>query len=324
MSRADGGCTCRADARDADGLFSPSKLLDVTEQAMSRVPSMPGSERMCIFCTDRCSVAADVISDAANEVAGTYLPHVCDRRVPGWVVRGVTAVVVSCDGDDEGMVEVLRELASRGCEVLCISSGGALERTSAELGARFTAIPDGISEGEVPWHVLGTIAATVQACGIFDAADMLSRAILGAKLALGDLAEHAVEISRQLEGGVVAAYSTSDVRAIAPFWRMTLGEATGDISFCGELPEFDHNELVGWSDQNVHAPELRILVIRSGVRSALVGTIVRCMLEVLEENGRRTVVADVGGGSSMDRDVKGMVLAVMVASIIGRRVRWPG
>ena len=85
----------------------------------------------------------------------------------------------------------------------------------------------------------------------------------------------------------------------------------------GELPEFDHNELVGWSDPNVHAPELMMLVLKGARSDGLVQTIVDCMLEVLDENGRKVTVVDLGSGSSFARCIRGMMLADAVAKRVG-------
>ena len=113
-------------------------------------------------------------------------------------------------------------------------------------------------------------------------------------------------------------YSTSDVHASAVSFRESLSDA-GHLSFTGELPEFDHNELVGWSDPNVHAPELRMVVLKGGSPSDLVNTIVDCMEEVLCENGREVVEADIGSGSSLQRNLRGMLVGMDVADLMGGR-----
>ena len=242
--------------------YWPSRLIDIARSASETRVDAEASGRMCVFCNDVCGVAADVISDAANESASVCVPHICDNRVPGWVVPGVRAVLVSHDGDDEVMIRILDDLLSRGCEVICISSEGEMIASCRDAGCDVHLIPSD-------------------------------------------------------------AYSTSDIRASARYWRQMMGSARSDIAFFGELPEFDHNELVGWSDPNVHAPELRILVIKGAVQSQLVTEILRCMLEVLEENGRHAIVADLGSGDSMTKNIRAMVLARMVAEASREVCRWP-
>lgn len=303
--------------------YWPSRLIDIARSASETRVDAEASGRMCVFCNDVCGVAADVISDAANESASVCVPHICDNRVPGWVVPGVRAVLVSHDGDDEVMIRILDDLLSRGCEVICISSEGEMIASCRDAGCDVHLIPSDVDETEAPWFVLGLLSAIVQASGLFDASDMLDAALSSAVASREDLEGQVGPTADALSDGVVAAYSTSDIRASARYWRQMMGSARSDIAFFGELPEFDHNELVGWSDPNVHAPELRILVIKGAVQSQLVTEILRCMLEVLEENGRHAIVADLGSGDSMTKNVRAMVLARMVAEASREVCRWP-
>lgn len=301
----------------------PSGAIDRVKAASETRVDMGTSARMCVFCNDVCGVAADVISDAANESASVYVPHICDNRVPGWVVPGVRAVLISYDGDDGIMLRILNDLLSRGCEVVCISSEGRVTTSCRDAGGVVFPIPSDVGEAEAPWFVMGLLSAIVQSSGLFDASVMLRDALRSAEASRDDLEGQVADVANELSGGVVAAYSTSDIRASARYWRHMVGSARSDISFFGELPEFDHNELVGWSDPNVHAPELRLLVIRGEVQSRLVTEILRCMLEVLEENGRHAVVMDLGSGDSMTKNIRAMILARMVAEALREVCRWP-
>lgn len=301
----------------------PSGFIDRAKAAAETQVDMGTSARICVFCNDFCGVAVDVISDAANESASVYVPHICDNRVPGWVVPGVRAVLVSYDGDDETMLRILNDLSSRGCEVVCVSSEGRITASCRDAGGVVLPIPSDVGEAEAPWFVMGLLSAMVQSSGLFDASLMLRDALRSAEASRDDLEGQVADVANELSGGVVAAYSTSDIRASSRYWRRIVGSARSDISFFGELPEFDHNELVGWSDPNVHAPELRLLVIRGEVKSRLVTEILRCMLEVLEENGRHAIVADLGSGDSMTKNIRAMVLAWMVAEALEEVCRWP-
>ena len=303
--------------------FWPSRLIDVARSASETRIVMEASDRMCVFCNDFCRVVADVISDAANESASVYVPHICDNRVPGWVVPGVRAVLISYDGDDGTMLRILDDLLSRGCEVVCVSSEGRIAASCRDAGGVVLTIPSDVSEAEVPWFVMGLLSAIVQSSGLFDASAMLRDAMVSAEASRDDLERQVAYVANELSGGVVAAYSTSDIRASSRYWRQTVGSARSDISFFGELPEFDHNELVGWSDPNVPAPELRLLVVRGEVQSRLVTEILRCMQEVLEENGRHAIVVDLGSGDSMTKNIRAMILALMVAKALEGVCRWP-
>ena len=62
---------------------------------------------------------------------------------------------------------------------------------------------------------------------------------------------------------------------------MAINEDTAGRAFYGELPEFDHNELVGWFDRNPHAPELRVVVLKGRTGSDLLDFIVDNIMAIL-------------------------------------------
>lgn len=261
------------------------------------------SGEVCVFGTDSASLAGDVMSDLADESFGFGIPMICDNRVPGWVCGSTTAIIVSQSGDAAAM-EVYRELVSRGSTTMCITSDGPLGDACVRDGGCLVRIPEGLAPEAATAYALGAMLAMFS-----EACDRLQERV---EVAIASLIEFrdgiAAEIGdmpEQLDGRVVSVYSTSDTHACAKRWKCLGGE---DLTFYGEMPEFDHNELVGWSDPNAHARDLAILVLRGVNPSALVTDIVTCMIEVLRENGRQVHVLDIGGGSTLERNIRGIML----------------
>ncbi|MDO5852759.1 MAG: SIS domain-containing protein [Thermoplasmata archaeon] len=274
---------------------------------------------VCIFCADLCCPAAEAVSNLADEVGRVPVPVVCDSRVPGWVGPGTDAILVSYSGDCPAVLTARETLRARGCRIHAVTSGGQLLRGFSR-GEDLALVPAGLGPSGAVASVLGTLCAMVSGMGVLDAMPHLRRAADSARARMDDLDRVASAAATKLSGGVVAAYSASDVSACSRRVMDAVRQSTGDLSFYGELPEFDHNELVGWSDPNAHAPELRMLVLRSGRSGGLVAIIVECMMEVLEENSRDVASAGLGDGGSLSRNVAGMILADMIA---GRLARWP-
>lgn len=296
-----------------DGVLDlcPSHTAAARKALSEDVPTID-ADRICIFSVDMCSVSAGVISDAADQVSDTYVPHICDDRVPGWVDKDVVAIIASYSGDCPEMLSVFDDLSDRGCTVVCVTSGGELMRRSRDAGVTVIEMPEGLDDRDVVWYSLGTLAMIVQRAGMFPAADLVAAGLDHIDGSIDLLKAEASALAYSIEDKVVAVYSTSDSLSCSRYWKYTVGEATGDPAFCGELPEFDHNELVGWSDPNSHAPELQMVVLKGSTYGHLVSSIVHCMEEVLIENGRPVTVIDIGSGDSMCRNMVGMVLADMV------------
>lgn len=291
-------------------------FLDAVREGMRVRVDIPRTDSVCVFGTDSCSIAGEVLSDAADELSSHPLTCVRDGRIPGWVGPGTEAILVSYEGDCQEAFPVLEALRGRGCGIHVLTAGGTI--CNPLHPSEMVLLPMGLEGHEAMGYVLGALAATVQATGLFDAADALESALEALEEDAGHSDDDAVLVARALEGNVGAVYSTSDVHASAVSFRESLSDA-GHLSFTGELPEFDHNELVGWSDPNVHAPELRMVVLKGGSPSDLVNTIVDCMAEVLRENGREVVEVDIGSGSSLQRNLCGMLVGMDVADLMGGR-----
>ena len=271
-------------------------FFDAVREGMRVRVDISRTDSVCVFGTDSCSIAGEVLSDAADELSSHPLTCVRDGRIPGWVGPGTEAIMVSYEGDCPEAVPVLEALRGRGCGIHVLTAGGTI--CNPLHPSEMVLLPMGLEGHEAMGYVLSALEALEGDMGSSD--------------------EDAVRIARALEGNVGAVYSTSDVHASAVSFRESLSDA-GHLSFTGELPEFDHNELVGWSDPNVHAPELRMVVLKGGSPSDLVNTIVDCMEEVLCENGREVVEADIGSGSSLQRNLRGMLVGMDVADLMGGR-----
>ncbi|MDO5862227.1 MAG: SIS domain-containing protein [Thermoplasmata archaeon] len=285
---------------------------DIMETAARSYHGCGEADSVCIFCADLCCPAAEAVSNLADEVGGRPVALVCDSRVPGWVGPGTDAIVVSYTGDCPAMLAVRDKLRARGCRIHYVTSGGELLRGFAR-GEDLALVPARLGSSGAVASVLGTLCAMVSGMGVLDAMPHLARAADSARARMEDLDSAAAKVSERLSGGVVATYSASDVSACSRRVMDAVRQSSGDLAFYGELPEFDHNELVGWSDPNSHAPELRMLVLRSGRSGGLVGIIIECMMEVLEENSRDVASLSLGDGGSLSRNVAGMILADMVA-----------
>lgn len=264
------------------------------------VEDCPEAIRACMFSIDFCAAVCLAVSDIADSRGGIRIPTFCDTRVPGWVGPGTDAIVVSGSGssDTRDLCDLLR---SRGCRVHCIAPAGGFSGYAAADGARFIAIPDGLDSSEAVAFSLGALCSMISLMGILDARSELDSV-------LSDCSDIPVP-TEILTGDIAGVYSTTDVCACSKRWADLIMEIEGIPAFRGELPEYDHNELVGWSDPNLHSEGLRMIVLRSEEDGGMVSIIVKHMLEVLAENGRRVEVVDIGAGSTLMRDVRGMMLA---------------
>lgn len=276
-----------------------------------RVPSRV----TCIMCVDHCLPAALAVSELMDELRLGPVPVVSDLRLPGWISEDSTVILLSCSSDQAQAMVAYERLKSRGAQVIPVLTRGELLAMCDRDGLGGSVLPDGPDEDSAVGHAIGTMVAIIDAGGADGVCDFVREQL--STISSEGMGSVADSVAESIRGKVVSTYAPSDDLAVAMRWRIVLGTASDELTFMGELPEFDHNELVGWSDPNVHAPELMMLVLKGARSDGLVQTIVDCMLEVLDENGRKVTVVDLGSGSAFARCIRGMMLADAVAKRVG-------
>lgn len=295
-----------------------------TEQLVTALSMTLGNvdhcSQVCLFGIGHSAVAGEIISDYADECCETPIPMMNDPRVPGWVQPGVDGILMSYSGYPEEMEKIYDELRRRGCRVHCITSGGWLAERCRMDHEHLILVPTGLGSMNSTGLMLGVLASLLQEMGVCQVRDQLWAMIPMIRRFMdenGSGSEKSVSIASLLYGRISAIYSTTDMRISSKRWKLAINEVVGDLAFFGEFPEFDHNEIVGWSDPNAHALQLVPVILR-GEGSGLTSRLMSFMTEVLVENGREVVVVDISGDSSLSRNICGVILGDSVVADMKR------
>lgn len=283
------------------------------------------AERVCMFGFGFSTTAIDLLSSYSDDCSPTHVVAVSDRTVPRWVGKGTDVILLSYSGNTAEILDVFDTVTERGCRVLCITSGGRLLPLAREAGVRTLLLPSGMSARTATGYEIGLLSKVLQAMGACDAEKDM-RALLPSVEAFRDsmaASDDVVRIADALSGKVPAIYGTVDMRAAFRRWKLAINEDAGSIAFFGDLPEFDHNELVGWFDDNEHAPELRIVVLKGKTDSKLLDFIVCSMIDILHEVGRPVQVVDFEG-RSLQKSICGIIMGDAVAKELAGRCRVDG
>ena len=97
---------------------------------------------------------------------------------------------------------------------------------------------------------------------------------------------------------------------------MSLNEDMGIPSFCGELPEFNHNEIVGWANHNQEDDDLRIVMLRGKYKRQVLSDIIDKTVEVLEENGRHVIDIKILGNDAIEKNMRAILLADYISQLM--------
>ena len=176
--------------------------------------------------------------------------------LPEWVGRNCLVFAVSYSGSTEETVAALEEAHDRGARAVTISSGGPLREMADRFGLAHIGIPAGLQpRASLGYLTLPILASLVEMGLIPDIQDDVDETV--AVLAEIERRCHrsrsrqenpAKDLASRLHGNVPIVYGGPGLGAVAAYrFKCDLNEYGKTPAFWHQLPELDHNEIVGWN-----------------------------------------------------------------------------
>ena len=275
-------------AADISSVYSSAgavlSLPELIAEGLKTQFKVSDSSSLYIFATGPTSVAAQFIADASNKYPYRVI-SVVDSRVPGWIGEKDDVLIISYSGNTPKITEIYSELRQSRCRIRCMTSGGILADMCRENGTETIFLPEDLDPRTAVGMEIGITASLLKSFGYSHIYDMLSSFIAPLKSYRDSLLadpSRVNEVAKELSGNIPAVYSVVDSVAAAKRWKLSIDEDVRSPAFYGEIPEFDHNELVGWADENAHAKSLRIVVLMLRSEYEQYKKVMDCMLAVLE------------------------------------------
>ena len=230
-----------------------SSLAEVFGGAGTAPPARPTGLVVCGMGGS--AIGADLVLACLPRLS---VPAVVVRgySLPAWVDPRALVVAISCSGDTEETLTCAVQALERGCVPICVASGGALAALAEERSLPVLAVPAG---GNSPRASLGYLSmpllATLEAAGLCadasaDVDETVALLRTGNDL-LGPQAPDATHAAKRLAAHLhkkqAVVYGAGLTVPAARRWKGQINENAKAPAFWNELPELDHNELMGWT-----------------------------------------------------------------------------
>ena len=188
------------------------------------------------------------ISDATNFSQVTSWNN---YGLPKWITKECLVICVSYSGNTAETLSAARAAIDLGCELEVITTGGKLKRLAEENQLHVTEI----EKGHQPRAALPMLLkALIYRIGLPNLEEQIGEV---SKLALP--LEEAKNIASQLNGTVPCIYSSDLMNPVAYRWRCQIEENAKQLAFNHQIPEMNHNEIVGWTLPN---NQMSVILIR--------------------------------------------------------------
>jgi glucose/mannose-6-phosphate isomerase len=211
---------------------------------------------------------------AAGYLAGSMSVPLSVMRgysLPAYVGPSTLVYVSSYSGNTEETLSGYAEARDRGARIVCSTTGGGVGSIADEHGHDVVRVPTGyppraaLGFGLVPLlFVLGRLGlAPDPSDDIADAIETASTHIERLGLAVPLSENEAKGLASWLFGHVPVIYGSVPVTSVvANRWCGQLAENSKVVAHRNELPEMNHNEIVGWSGSRPVGGDARVVFLR--------------------------------------------------------------
>jgi len=185
-----------------------------------------------------------------------------DYAIPAYVDANTLFVASSYSGNTEETLAVLDEAEKRGAQIAIIASGGKLTESAKIKNYPLFVLPGGIQPRMAVLYNLAALMQLLEAAGLANnktaelraAGEWLTSQTASWRPDVAAKDNQAKQIAQELMGKSVVVYSGPLLFPAAYKWKINVNENAKQIAWCNQLPEFNHNEFLGWTEQPVQKP----------------------------------------------------------------------
>jgi len=265
------------------------------------------------------AIAGDVLIDLLTPTIRVPLAVSRDVVLPNYADKDTLVIVTSYSGNTAESLDQYEDAMRRGCRIVAVTSGGKLEELARRNSQPMIKVPAGNQPRASLGYLLGSLAFIVQKASLGAVHDELMASVPGLRSFIDTLSpdvpaarNQAKRIARAMAGHVPAVYAPRTVRSVALRWQGQVNENAKMVAFSGEIPEMDHNQLVGWLEGGTGC-HCRPVVLMPAEMRPTVRRMAEVTLQMLNERGLDPVMVALPGNDLMGNVLQGMALGDMAS-----------
>jgi glucose/mannose-6-phosphate isomerase len=227
------------------------------------IPTIDGPISNVVYAGMGGSALAAVVSSSWPEYKVPF-EVVRNYSIPGYVSDKTIFIAASYSGNTEETLSALEEAEKRSAKILIIAGGGKLLEIAKEKGYPVSILPAVEQPRYGVLYNLKALVSMLSGTGVLkvdNAAEQLVQAIDFLKEATqkwrADIPtsnNYAKQIALELMGKSVVVYAGPQLFPAAYKWKINFNENAKHIAWLNQFPEFNHNEILGWTKQPVDKP----------------------------------------------------------------------
>ncbi|MEA2390343.1 MAG: glucose/mannose-6-phosphate isomerase [Solirubrobacteraceae bacterium] len=201
------------------------------------------------------ALARAALGDQASRPIGLARGY----AIPSWATPDTTILCSSYSGETEETLAAFEAAGALGARRIVVTTGGKLAAAARAEGVPVIPLPAALQPRAAVGYAMVAALEVAALCGAGQRQHVdIDVAAAAAERLIDDWGPDGAddnlprELARGLQGTIPQIAGAGTTAAIAYRWKCQLNENAKVPAFSHELPELDHNEIVGWSG----APEL--------------------------------------------------------------------
>lgn len=264
-------------------------------------------------------IGGELATAALGDSASRPIVLARDYGLPAWTTPDTTVLCCSYSGMTEETLAAYEAARALGAQTIVMTTGGKLAEQARRDGVPVIPLPGGFQPRMTVGYSLVVALEVARLCGAGASlrAEVDVTAGHAAKLAAAwapDSEEDsaAKTLARGLHGTIPQVIGSDLTAPVAYRWKTQINTNAKVPAFASELPEADHNELVGWDGARELGPFSAVFLDDSDLHPR-----VRQRFELtrglIASRGAPTFRVETVGQTRLERVISGMLLGDLVS-----------
>ncbi|MGD0057023.1 MAG: bifunctional phosphoglucose/phosphomannose isomerase [Methanomassiliicoccales archaeon] len=275
--------------------------------------------KVCICGMGGSAIGGDILSEYLCERSEVLLSVVRGGRLPSWVDEDTLTIIMSYSGNTREALALFDNAIDRGSPLVAITSGGELLKRCKEGKFKIVLVPFGIQPRAALGHLLGSIASLLESAGVSTPRSDLKSMLHDLESFKNTLVpgvpagrNAAKRIAKRLLSRMPIIYAPKPLRPAATRWQTQINENAKMMAASGEIPEMDHNQIVGWIEDG-RTTKCIPVILNNESCGEIIGRILDETVKMLRDSGLEPEAVGLPGNDNLGAMVHGVILGDFVS-----------
>lgn len=241
--------------------------------------------------------------------------------LPAYVNQNTLVIASSYSGNTEETLSCLNEAESKGAQIAIIASGGRLIDEANAKQIACAILPVDFQPRMAVIYNLCALVTLLSNFGVVSAdklteinskSDWLQNESSKWVREVPTANNYAKQLALLAVGKTAVFYGGTLTSPVAYKWKISWNENAKNVAFWNELPEFDHNEFIGWTSHPVEKP-FAVFDIVSSLENPRILKRFEISDRLLSGMRPKSTVINLAGESAIEQLLWGSILADFVS-----------